>query len=407
MLTVSSELKNFRDTVSSGITNLNSTLTTLEENLSEVSLSCTRAQSGVNQYYNSQNKEVIVRKFNSIINMISSIDGSLSGYLQSTLSKSQELIDKVNRLEELSTEVETEQAKVDEEKQKSEENRDNSAISSSNSIISKDTAEFNSLSIEAENLLKELKSMDEALDFVTQFSSNGYLDHLDALEYGTFTLEKYVASNGTPIEYWIYVPDYGQEIEGLPIHMYLHGAGENYTRVLNTALPQLIYSKQVTPSGIVICPQGHNNFDDKKYQDALIELLDKTVNDYNADENKISLSGHSMGAITGYQLIHDHPDYFSAFVPISGRTYLKYDGEDVVTKVWGFHGVKDSQVAYDGGVKSVQKLQSAGADVDFYTFPNLGHTEVQTLTFDQRYKYKDGDEYYVLDWCFEQDKEYA
>ena len=408
MLVVPNELKTFRDTVSSGMGNLNSSLGTLKGSIEDFCNACTRAQSGIDQYYNSQNKNTVIRKFTSINSISSSITSSLSGYLQTVITKAQELIGKVDKLDGLSKEVESEQEKLDRENKKSEEERDKSVISSSNSIINKDTTEFNALLIEAENMLKELKSMDESLDFVTQFSSNGYLDHLDALEYGTFTYQEYISpTNGTKVEYWIYVPDYGQEVEGLPIHMYLHGSGENYDGVLRVGLPQLIKSQQVTPSGIVICPQGHDNFYEPKYQDALIELLNKTVDDYNADENKISLSGHSKGAVTGYQLIQSHPDYFSAFVPISGNTYLNFEGENVVTKVWGFHGERDTTLACASGAKAVKRVEQGGADTDFYIFDGLGHSKVQTLTFNQKYKYKDGEEYAVLDWCFEQDKEYS
>ena len=406
MLTIPEELNNYKNVVTEGaLNNINTTITNISDKLSTLSTACTTAESGFSANYKSENKSKILNKFSNISEVLTKISNSVSNDLKPLLSKAKELLDDIIELGNLSSTVEEQEGIKSREMAKEPADRDNSLISEANRIISTSTSEFNTLKSTAEDLLSSLKSMDANLDFVTQFTSNDYLAHLDQLQYGTFEHKEYTASNGTKIEYYIYVPDYGQEVEKLPVHVYLHGSGENYTGVLNCALPALINDKSVTPAGIVICPQGHNNFSNKAYQNALIELIDKTVEEYNADSNRISLSGHSIGAIVGYELIYDHPDYFSAFVPISGRTYLEYDDKDVSTAVWAFHGAKDTSVPYDGGVKSVEKLKNAGADVDIYTFENEGHVKVQTYTFDQKYEYKDGKEYYVLDWAMMQTKE--
>ena len=56
-----------------------------------------------------------------------------------------------------------------------------------------------------------------------------------------------------------------------------------------------------------------------EYQKSIIELIDYVVEQNNGDKNKISLGGHSIGATDGYKIISRFPNYFFAFVPISGK----------------------------------------------------------------------------------------
>lgn len=143
--------------------------------------------------------------------------------------------------------------------------------------------------------------MDTGFSFVSDFTISGYSSKLDQLSYGSFEhMPLFTASNGVKVEYYLYLPDYGEDVEGLPVHMYLHGFNENGDLVLSCGLPQLINDQVLTPEGICICIQGHRNFDNPNYQESLIELVDHVVDEYNADKNKVSLSGHSWGAMTGY-----------------------------------------------------------------------------------------------------------
>ena len=57
------------------------------------------------------------------------------------------------------------------------------------------------------------------------------------------------------INYYLYTPDYGESVRGLPTFVYLCGVGEFGDGTNNTGLPNLIYQKKVTPSGMVLVPQ--------------------------------------------------------------------------------------------------------------------------------------------------------
>ena len=406
MLTIPEELDKFYKTVSSGMTGMNSTLTDLTDKLTVLSNSSTSAKDEFSTYYASKNKNTIVNKFTKIGELLTSIGTSVTGDLKSMLSKAQEIIDIVGEMDKYSKDEASQQSTLSTELNKAVEDRNARTISAARSAIANDTSKFNEYKTEAESKLRDLKAMDANLEFVTQFSDTDYLTYLDSLQYGTFERTSYKASNGVTVDYYIYVPDYGgNEVEGLPVHLYLHGSGENGSGVLNCGLPKLINDKEITPSGIVICPQGHNDFSSKNYQAALIELVDKVVEENNADHNKISVSGHSLGAITGYSLVHDYPKYFAAFMPISGCANQSFEGVDTDVTVWAFHGAHDSSIGISGGETGVKKINKAGGHATMYVYQNEGHSGVQNYTFQRKFEYEDGEEYEPLEWAFLQSRE--
>ena len=124
----------------------------------------------------------------------------------------------------------------------------------------------------------------------------------------------------------------------MPIHLYFHGSGETGNGVLKCGLPKLINEQSINPAGLVFCIQAKNGkqFYDSKYLTGVLELAKKVGSENGGDPNRISVSGHSMGAVAGYQIISDHPNDFTAFIPISGFAHattssaLEYKKEGLV-----------------------------------------------------------------------------
>ena len=326
MLAVPNDLKTFRDTVSGGIGNMNSTLSTLKDNISKFSIACTKAQSGVNQYYNSQNKSVVIGKFAAISSLTNSLSASLSGYLQSVLSKSQELIDKVNRLDELVKEVEAEQAKINKEKQKKEEDRNNSIISTANDIIAKDTKEFNTLRPEADNALIQLKSSTETVDVSALESSSSSVQigevkvELQGLQEGTYNEVTYTAKNGRTIKTYIYLPQGASQTEGLGVMLYMGGDGSTGHGLNAGVGKQLKQGAQYNGIVVVLEAENDKSYSDGSYLDASKELADNIVKTYNAAPNGVSISGYSYGGSGVQHMVERYPDYFSQAVIVAQGT---------------------------------------------------------------------------------------
>ena len=235
-------------------------------------------------------------------------------------------------------------------------------------------------------------------------SASTSISSLGTPSYGTFQKYTYQASNGTKIDYYLYIPNYGGNVSGLPIHIYFHGSGETGSGVLKCGLPKLINEQSINPSGIVICPQANNTkqFFNSQYLTGVLELAKTVASENGGDADRISVSGHSMGAIAGYQIIADHPDDFTAFMPISG--YARHIDKLTNVKVWAFHGAKDDKCDYNYAVTTIKKLQQMGVTANLYTFKNNGHGNVQNYTFENEYEDETGESINPLEWAFKQTK---
>ncbi len=411
MPTIPDDLKSFKNSVDNNIETMNSKITDISTKLTELKNSSSTASSGFSAYYNSKNKDKILNKFTKVGEILTTINDSVGQDLKSMVSKADEILQKVKRMETLNIEIEEQDAIINSEDAKANDNDDTTvpdygARSTAVSVKTNDEREFNTLLTDATNMLTALKGMDGNLAFVSSFTSTDYLSYLDALQYGTFEQESFTASNGVTVNYYIYIPDYGQDVEGLPIHLYLHGSGESGSRVLACGLPKLISEQSITPSGIVICPQAPSTseFYQAGYQDAMLELCTTVAEEHNGDTNRISMSGHSMGAIVGYKMIARYPEFFSAFVPISGLCYCRDDIAESDTAIWIFHGSGDSTCEYSNAKHLYEYLDNEGYDIQMHTFSGAGHGGVQNKTFEEEYEDADGEMINPLEWAFKQVK---
>ena len=402
MLTIPEELDRFNQSVNGTIDRMKTTMTDLDNKITELSTACTSAQDGFSSNYNSKNKNTIITKFNNISELLKTVGTSITETMNPMLTKSQELLDLIVEMDKYSKDEASQQSTLSTELNKAEEDRDARKISYARSAISEDTNKFNEKKTTAESLLQALKSMDSNLEFVNTFTSSDYLAYLDTLQYGTFVREKYTSpTNGVSVEYYIYKPDYGNaNVEKVPVHVYLHGSGENGSGVLSCGLPKMIADKTITPEGIVICPQAvkGNEFYNAGYQQALIELIDSVVENDNGDPDRVSMSGHSQGAITGYRIVSKNPGYFSAFIPISG--YCDTDIEGLTeTDIWAFHGENDSRIPISDANSAVSKITKAGGTARVEKLVGQGHPYVQDYTFSHEFVDEEGNTISPLQWA--------
>jgi predicted peptidase len=105
----------------------------------------------------------------------------------------------------------------------------------------------------------------------------------------------------------------------------------------------------------------------------LTALLDELVQKYKVDQDRIYLTGLSMGGFATWSLAAYTPDRFAALVPICGG------GEPIRAKqiahipAWVFHGAKDPVVPLQRSEQMVEALKKKGADVKFTVFPEALH----------------------------------
>ena len=219
-----------------------------------------------------------------------------------------------------------------------------------------------------------------------------------AVSGGVLKEKRYLARNGTTVEYYLYIPETAETAEKQPILIYFHGVGDIMER--HHGLGELIRAGEISPKGIVIMPQAINrtvdaDFHTRAYQDAVIELAKETAARLNGDMNRLSVSGHSDGGVTAYQIVNGHPGIFAACAPISGVGNM---GEGIKqTDLWVFQGAKDKWVKKDTGLRIAIKCKQAGCNARYYLYPEEGH-DIQTMVYQDTFTDENGRKVKLIDW---------
>jgi len=181
--------------------------------------------------------------------------------------------------------------------------------------------------------------------------------------------------------YLVYLPEDYEEKGSWPLLLFLHGSGERGTDlqlVKRHGPPKLIEEGKQFPFIVVSpqCPEG------QWWQSVeLTALLDEIVEKYKVDEDRIYVTGLSMGGFGTWSLAAYAPHRLAAIAPICGG------GESYWTKrfshlpVWVFHGAKDKGVPLRRSEEMVESLKKHGGNVKFTVYPEAGH-DSWTETYD-------------------------
>jgi predicted peptidase len=198
------------------------------------------------------------------------------------------------------------------------------------------------------------------------------------------TIRKKVA-----LEYLLFLPEnYDDDGEKWPFILFLHGAGERGADLgilKKNGIPKVIEEKAVEGKVdfpfIVASPQCPTG---AHWQpDALSALLDDLVGRYAIDEERIYLTGLSMGGMGTWALAGEEPKRFAAIAPVCGggtRYGARRIGESQLP-TWVFHGAKDKVVPLEESQRMVDQIKKYKGKVKFNIYPNAGH-DSWTHTYD-------------------------
>jgi predicted peptidase len=106
---------------------------------------------------------------------------------------------------------------------------------------------------------------------------------------------------------------------------------------------------------------------------ALSALLDNLAARYRVDQDRVYVTGLSMGGFGAWQLAVDYPARFAAIAPVCGK------GEPAKAQlikdlpIWVFHGAKDPVVPVSNSQDMVDALKKCGSDVKLTIYPEALH----------------------------------
>lgn len=239
---------------------------------------------------------------------------------------------------------------------------------------------------------------------------NQKLDLNKIFEAGTFVYEK------TSLLYRLYIPANYSPEKKYPIYLNLHGAGirgSDNKRPLSFVTEQFKNESYGLDEFIVLVPQCPENekwvditWADGSYDldsvpesnefEALVALIESLIDTYSVDESRIYVAGFSMGGYGTWNLLMNHPDLFTAGIPMCGAASPAHAANVLDIPIWAVHGAKDPTVPVSGSREMVEAIQNLGGTKIKYTeLPDHVH-DVWNYTYTNEEMYT---------WLFSQTKE--
>jgi predicted peptidase len=201
-------------------------------------------------------------------------------------------------------------------------------------------------------------------------------------------------------DYLVFLPK-GYDAAGTnrwPMILFLHGIGESGTNIWKTTVhgPAKYIEKNPDFPFIVVSPQCPVG---QKWSDpVLLGILDEAIAKYSVDEQRVYLTGLSMGGAGTWSLATTYPERFAAVAPICGSDGIMgiiVSGADrkkaAALKrlpIWAFVNEGDPVVPREESQHMVDALNKFGnKEVKLTVYPQASH-DSWTETYDNPELYK-------------------
>ena len=177
------------------------------------------------------------------------------------------------------------------------------------------------------------------------------------------------------LPYVVYTPKNYDGSKKAPLLVFLHGAGERGTDL--QAVSRYGFLKQAEngkdfPFIIAApqCPQGQYW---GNYLESLNIFLDELIKNYAVDENRIYLTGLSMGGTGTWLWLMANPERFAAAAPVCGSGVYWYACNVAHKPIWMFHGGRDTVVLLEESTNMYRNLIASGGKPNLTIYETVGH----------------------------------
>lgn len=183
---------------------------------------------------------------------------------------------------------------------------------------------------------------------------------------------------GEKIQYLLIFPAaYSKTTTQWPLILFLHGSsgrGSDLKLVENYG-PPFIAKEQLNFPFVVLAPQCPAGEDWTSRSDLLAALLDDVLKKYRIHQDKVYLTGTSMGGNGTWQLACQHPEYFAAIAPLASSPKIPetWDARLLSLPIWAFHGEKDPTCPLQDEEAMISAVRMQGGTPRFTVLPDQGH----------------------------------
>ena len=223
-----------------------------------------------------------------------------------------------------------------------------------------------------------------------------YLCNLNSQNIELYEKETFIFENDT-LNYRILKPLNYDPNKQYPVHLFLHGSGErgkdNSSQLTHGGSLFLKKENREKYNSWVIFPQCSKNdrwpsissdlwdqvFENKikkpnKSLGLVIRLMDEFIEKKDVDNQRIYLSGLSMGGMGAFEILYRRPDMFAAATPICGNgiTQLAKLFANKVP-VWIFHGSDDKVVSPKYSLEMARAIIESGGSPKMTLYADVDH----------------------------------
>jgi len=184
-------------------------------------------------------------------------------------------------------------------------------------------------------------------------------------------------------EEWMFpFVEYSPEVkkEKMPLIIQLHGAGERGHGKEDLALVDVHgFSKHLAENDydcIFVMPQCPVDSFWAARVESIVKFVEQLKTEFDVDEDRVYLTGLSMGGFGTWYTAMSRPDLFAAIAPVCGGG-MAWNAGVLTMPVWAFHGADDSVVSVRNSDEMVEKLKFFEKDVKYTRYDGVDHNSWQ------------------------------
>jgi predicted peptidase len=208
-------------------------------------------------------------------------------------------------------------------------------------------------------------------------------------------LKRRISIGGEEFIYQVHVPAGWTADLKWPVILFLHGAGERgrdgESQTREGIGPSIRKNPDRFPA-IVVMPQCRRGvwWNDSQMEELVFQSLDRSIQEFNGDSERIYLTGLSMGGYGTFYFGARYPEKFAALAPICGGVvpprelrgadvdsfkarYLEAAEKIGKTPTWIFHGSDDYRVPVSESRRMAEALEQMGGVVLYTEYEGVGH----------------------------------
>ena len=161
-----------------------------------------------------------------------------------------------------------------------------------------------------------------------------------------------------------------------PLIIQLHGAGERGDGKEELVLVDKNgFSKYLTDverDCTVVMPQCPGDSFWAARVESIVRFVRQMMDKFNADPERVYLTGLSMGGYGTWFTAMARPDLFAAIAPVCGGG-MAWNAAVLTMPIWTCHGIEDDTVSVNQSDEMVAKLRTLGKDVTYERLDGYGH----------------------------------